>query len=170
MGRKDYRRIELILDGKKILTHARSFELKIDGTPIYRFTESIFQANKSKSRVEELDIDKLKVLSVQTLLKGANAIFGHVDRFKIVRIISDSPKSFTEIKRALNISSSTASFHLKKLIEDAIIYKTEEGKYAVTLLGKLLLDFFSRFLFEVERLGKPYFSRDNTRRTPNRLG
>jgi len=70
----------------------------------------------------------------------------------ILKSLAESPKSFTEIKELLDTTSATTNFHLKTLIKGTIVYKDENGRYALTLLGELLLDYFSRFLEEANRL------------------
>lgn len=111
------------------------------------------------SKFSELEIADLKVLSAQTFLKATKAIFDHADRLRIAKIVADSPKSFLEIKRVLNISSSTTYSHLKALAKEAVIYKTEEGKYHITILGKFVLDSISRSPVEFGNQENPFLKK-----------
>jgi DNA-binding HxlR family transcriptional regulator len=136
----DSRRIDVTIDDKKITSKGKKIELKIDGEKVYSTDTS---ADKSES-----DIKASEWVSVKSLIKASNSAFGHNDRFRIVKSLVESPKSFTEIKNLLTTTSPTVNFHLKKLIDGMIVYKTENGNYALTLLGELLFEFFSRFLKE----------------------
>lgn len=140
------RKVDVIIDGKKITSKAKKIELRIDGVKVYS-TGNPRNTNKS-------DIEDLAWTSVKSFLKAADSAFSHSDRFRIVKSLAKSPKIFTEIKELLNTTSATANFHLKKLIEGMIVYKDENGKYALTLLGELIFDYFSNFLAEANLLQK----------------
>jgi predicted transcriptional regulator len=52
------------------------------------------------------------------------------------------------------MTSPTADYHLKKLIENQVIYKDVNHRYALTILGESILDYFHKFFTEVENIGK----------------
>jgi DNA-binding transcriptional ArsR family regulator len=59
---------------------------------------------------------------------------GHPTRIRILELLSDSPKAFSDLKKALDIDSSgQLQFHLGKLHG---LVKTVEGNYALTDDGK----------------------------------
>jgi DNA-binding transcriptional ArsR family regulator len=60
---------------------------------------------------------------------------GHPTRVRILRLLADSPRSFSELKGALGIDSSgQLQFHLGKL--NGLIRVGEQGNYALTDEGK----------------------------------
>ena len=140
------RKADIVIDGKKITSEGKKIELKIDGVKVYSTDDP---SNTNKANIEDL-----QWTSVKYFLKASDSAFSHSDRFRIVRSLVGSPKSFTEIKELLSTTSATANFHLKKLIDGMIVYKDGNGRYALTLLGELVLDYFSRFLEEANRLQK----------------
>ena len=141
-----FRKVDVIIDGKKITSKAKKIELKIDGVKVY--------STDDPSNTSKANIGDLQWTSVKYFLKASDSTFSHSDRFRIVRSLVESPKSFTEIKELLSTTSATANFHLKKLIDGMIVYKDENNRYALTLLGELVLDYFSRFLEEANHLQK----------------
>ena len=140
------RKVEAIIDGKKIMSEGKKIELKIDGMEVYS-TDKSCATNKS-------NVADLQWTSVKTFLKASDSAFSHIDRFRTSKSLTEAPKSFTEIKQLLSATSATTSFHLKKLIDGMIVYKDENGKYALTLLGELVLNYFSKFLEEASLLQK----------------
>jgi len=58
----------------------------------------------------------------------------HPVRRKILRMLSEKPKNFSEILDALGISSSHLTYHLEKLGE--LVSKTENGKYRLSTFGE----------------------------------
>ena len=138
------RKVDIIIDGKKITSKGKKIELKIDGRKVYS-TDNPHNTNKSV-------IEDLPWASVESFLKASDSAFSHVDRFRIAKSLVESPKKFTEIKKSLDTTSATTNFHLKTLINGIIVYKDENGRYALTLLGELVLDYFSRFLEEASLL------------------
>lgn len=132
--------IELTIDGKTIKTRAKDLLLKIDNLLVYKLPEI------------SVESEKLQTVALRSLLQSANAAFGHDERFNIIRNLAESPKTFSEIKEIFNMPSSTLDFHLKKLTKEWVVYKQNEGQYAMTLLGELLLDYFSKFLNEAAKL------------------
>jgi DNA-binding transcriptional ArsR family regulator len=132
--------VELIIDGKKIKTEANDLLLKIDNLSVYQFPN--IKTNSSK----------IQTISLKFLLRSANAAFGHDERFEIVRSLAEFPKTFSEIKEIFDMPSPTLNFHLKKMTKSWVVYKNRDGKYAMTLLGELLLNYFSKFLEEAAKL------------------
>lgn len=139
-------KVDIIIDKKKITTNGKKIELRIDGVKAFS-TGSPNDTNKP-------DFEDLQWTSVKYFLKASDSAFSHIDRFRIVKYLAESPKSFTEIKELLSTSSATANFHIKKLIDGMITYRNENGRYALTLLGELVLDYFSKFLEEANLLQK----------------
>lgn len=90
--------------------------------------------------IEKPNAAEQKVLNAETLQKMVKVLFANEDRLRIVRLIAENPKSFLEIKKKLNLSPLAAYADLKELIKEAIIFKTDEGKYCITLFGRYLLN------------------------------
>lgn len=140
--------IDIIIDGRRLKTQGEEIVLQVDGRSVYRSTTVLQQGLKSNK------IDDLKVSALRFFLEAAESSFGHMERFKIVRTLSESPRTFSEIKRLLSMTSATADYHLRKLVDSLILYKDESGRYALTILGELILDYFSKFIDEAESLQK----------------
>lgn len=128
------------------MSNGNEIELKVDGVKVYSTHDP---CGRKKS-----DIENLQWASIKYFLKASDSAFSHSDRFLVVKSLIQSPKSFTQIKELLRTSSATTNFHLKKLIDGMIVYKDENGKYALTLLGELVFDYFSKFLEEANLLEK----------------
>lgn len=73
----------------------------------------------------------------------------HPVRRKILRMLSEKPRNFSEILEVLGISSSHLTYHLENLGE--LTFKTEEGKYKLSKLGEATVETMSR----VEETPKP---------------
>lgn len=148
MNKSNYR-IDIIVDDKKLTIEGKEVELRIDGLPVYKLEH--FDWNRmfrpGKARPEDF-----QAFNVTYLLKAAKAIFGHPDRYRIVVSLKDSPKSFTEIQNLLNFTPPTLVFHLKKLLSGMIIGKMDKKKYALTIIGEALLDYFSEFLQKIQKI------------------
>ena len=138
------RKVEAIIDGKRITSEGQKIELKIDGMEVYS-TDKSYATNK-------FSIEDLQWTSIKTFLKASDSAFSHIGRFRTVKSLATAPKSFTEIKELLSATSATTNFHIKKLIDGMIIYKDKNGKYALTTLGELVLNYFSKFLEEATLL------------------
>jgi len=138
-------KVDMIIDGRKITSKVNDIELKIDDVKVYSTKHRYNHKKSSKD---------FTWTSIKSFLNASDSAFSHIDRFRIVRSLSESPKTFTEIKQLLNATSATANFHLKTLINGMIVYKDKDGKYALSLLGELVLDYFSTFLEEANRLQK----------------
>lgn len=143
---RQVRKVDILIDGRKFTSTGERIELKVDGSRVY--------SSVAHDKNNKIPVNDLGWASVKTLLKASDSAFGHVDRFRIVRLLAESSKSFTEIKEMLNATSPTANFHLKTLIDGMIAYKDENGRYALTLLGELILKYFSDFLVEADVLSK----------------
>jgi DNA-binding HxlR family transcriptional regulator len=61
----------------------------------------------------------------------------HSVRQKIVRSLSDGPKSYSELLREFKIESSHLNYHIERLND--LLHKTEDGKYALSDLGQTAL-------------------------------
>lgn len=146
------RKVDITIDGKKIKTVAKDIELTIDGRKVLS-TNDLNQTNS-------FCIEDLQWTSLKALLNASDSAFGHIDRFRIVKSLGENLMSFTEVKELLNTTSPTANFHLKTLLNGTIVYKDENGKYALTLLGDLILDYFLKFLEEANRLQNTINSRE----------
>ena len=60
---------------------------------------------------------------------------GHPTRIKILEVLADGPRSFSDLKKRLDIESSgNLSFHLGKL--DSLVRTNQDGNYALTDDGK----------------------------------
>lgn len=137
-------KVELVLDGKVITTTGKRVVLKIDGNSVYDFD--------SFGGKIEFDLDEFEVSTIKFLLRAANSAFGHADRFQIITNCAEQPKTFSEIKKLLRLTSPTLDYHLKRLIESWVLYKNEQQNYALTLLGQLILGYFSDFIREAREL------------------
>lgn len=58
----------------------------------------------------------------------------HPIRRKILRILSEGPRSFSDIQEIFRIESSHLTYHLENLGD--LIFKIEDGKYALSSLGE----------------------------------
>jgi DNA-binding transcriptional ArsR family regulator len=62
------------------------------------------------------------------------AALKHPIRRKILRVLSRSSKSFTDMQNSLNINSPVLTYHLEALKE--LISKTEDGEYRLSSTGE----------------------------------
>lgn len=141
---KQTRLVDIVIDGKRLSSEAQEIELRIDGIKVYPARNHYTSKEES---FEELELD-----SLNALLKAATSVFSHPNRFRAVKSLAESSKSFTEIKGILGSTSPAINFHLKTLINGLIIHKEPNGKYSLTLLGELVYDYFSGFLKEARAL------------------
>ncbi len=79
-------------------------------------------------KLPELDEEK----SAQTLKALANP-----DRIRILKMLSEGPMGFKEIKEALRVESPTVSHHLKLLTKTGMVRKGEG--YEISPNGRLFL-------------------------------
>lgn len=147
-------RVTLLVDKKEVATDAQSITLKVDGLAVYKSEPTNFRKEMAKA-------GNLKSLTMQTFLKAAGSAFGHSDRFGILENIMESPKLYSQLRKTSKMTSPNLNYHLKKLIDGWIVYKAENGKYAVTILGELLLKHFQRFIRETEKLQRRLNSGEN---------
>ncbi|AEH24406.1 ArsR/SmtB family transcription factor [Pyrococcus yayanosii] len=94
---------------------------------------------KRLETLPELDEEK----SAKTLKALANP-----DRIRILKMLSERPMGFKEIKEALGVESPTVSHHLKLLKRTGMV--RSEDKYVITENGRLLL----RLLTIITALGE----------------
>ena len=66
----------------------------------------------------------------------------HPVRRKILRMLSEKPRNFSEILEALGISSSHLTYHLENLGE--LVSKTENGKYKLSTFGEAAVGTMSK--------------------------
>ena len=66
----------------------------------------------------------------------------HPVRRKILRMLSEKPRNFSEILEALGISSSHLTYHLENLGE--LVSKTEDGKYKLSTFGEAAVTTMSK--------------------------
>ena len=66
----------------------------------------------------------------------------HPVRRKILRILSEKPRNFSEILEALGISSSHLTYHLENLGE--LVSKTDDGRYKLSTFGEAAVGTMSR--------------------------
>lgn len=72
----------------------------------------------------------------------------HSVRFKIIKIVSEQPQTFTNISNIINVSSSEVSRHLNKLYALKVIEKDAiSKKISLTLFGKAFLELFTPIEF-----------------------
>jgi len=82
----------------------------------------------SDGELPELDEEK----AAKTLKALANP-----DRIRILKMLSERPMGFKEIKEALGVESPTVSHHLKLLTRTGMVRKGE--KYEISQNGRLFL-------------------------------
>ena len=66
----------------------------------------------------------------------------HPIRRKILRMLSEKPKSFSEIQEAFRIESSHLTYHLENLGE--LVSKMEDGKYRLSTFGEAAVTTMSK--------------------------
>jgi len=100
-----------------------------------------------KSSLVSFSLRKTFFLTVFTLFTGVgmpkfeeetySTIFTalkHPTRRKILRLLSEGPKSFTEMQSLSNVNSPYLTYHLESL--DDLISKTENGRYHLSNMGE----------------------------------
>jgi DNA-binding transcriptional ArsR family regulator len=84
-----------------------------------------------------------------------STIFGslkHPIRRKILRLLSEKPRSFSEMLEASEVSSSHLTYHLENLGQ--LLSKTDDGKYRLSKFGEAALATMSR-IEETPRTTEP---------------
>ena len=66
----------------------------------------------------------------------------HSVRRKILKMLSEKPRSFSDMFESLGISSSHFNYHLENLGE--LVSKTEDGKYRLSFLGEAAIETMSK--------------------------
>ena len=136
--------IDFIVDGRKIRTQGKSVVLRVDGKSICKYP--------GRERSSSEDGRDITVSTMRALLMVAMASFGNKNRFEIVNSLSKSPKTFSEVKEMLELSSPAVNHHLKKLAKELVIFKDTDGRYSLTTLGDMVLEYFSKLLKEMRDL------------------
>jgi len=72
----------------------------------------------------------------------------HPIRRKILRMLSERPRSFSEIQEAFRIESSHLTYHLESL--GSLLHKLKDGKYALSVLGDAAMS----MMYQVEEAPK----------------
>jgi DNA-binding HxlR family transcriptional regulator len=144
--------VDVAIDGKHFASKGKRIALRINGKKVFSTEDLCPSAN---FKIEDVEWE-----SLESFLQTASSAFGHIDRFRIVKFLSKSPKSFTEIKKLLEVTSPTVNFHLKALMDGTVIFKNEARKYALTLMGELLLDYFADFLKEANSLQNELYQQE----------
>ncbi len=139
------RQIDVSIDGKHFLSEGERIDLRVNGKKVYSTEKSCNDEGISIKKLDDWTV-------VNYFLKIALSAFGHPDRFKIISYLAESPKAFSEIKKLLGSQSPSINFHLKSLVNETLIFKDENGKYALSLMGELVLDYFSNFIKKVSCL------------------
>ncbi|WP_457741926.1 ArsR/SmtB family transcription factor [Thermococcus sp.] len=85
---------------------------------------------------KKLSDGKLPELNEEKAAKTLKAL-ANPDRIRILKMLSDKPRGFKEIKEALSVESPTVSHHLKLLVKTRMVKKGE--KYEITPDGRLFL-------------------------------
>lgn len=140
------RRLDLVIDEKTITTEGKQVELRIDGVPVYKL-----ERDATFFKTRERSPEDFKAFNISLVLRVLEAMFGYPDRYKIVVSLKGSPKTFTEIQNSLGFKAATLDFHLKKLLKEMAIGRTDK-KYALTIVGEVFLDYFSDLLKAIESL------------------
>ena len=58
----------------------------------------------------------------------------HPIRRKILRVLAEGPRGFTDMQRIFNVSSPFLTYHLESLKE--LVLKTESGMYRLSNMGE----------------------------------
>jgi DNA-binding transcriptional ArsR family regulator len=138
------RRVDILVDDKRVTTEGSKIVVEIEGVPVFKSPPEKYSS--------VLKTSQFQAITTQMLFKVASATFAHPDRFRIVENVAGQPRTFGELKQLFKMTSPTLNYHLGKLLEAWVIYKTEDEKYSTTLLGELLLDYFAGFLEETRKL------------------
>lgn len=70
----------------------------------------------------------------------------------IVKELKNSDRSFSKLKKNLDMSSGRLNYHLLKLRSAGILKKTRGERYALTTLGRKVSEIVRRTLKEAEEL------------------
>lgn len=80
----------------------------------------------------------------------------HSIRREILQLLSQSPRSFTDILNHFDIATSKLNYHLKLL--EGFLKKTDEGKYELTSLGhraNKIMELIRKEMSEVNQIDQP---------------
>lgn len=126
------------------MSQGEKVDLRVNGKRVYSTEKSCPDTN--------FEIGNLDGAVLKYFLRIATSAFGHADRFRIIKHLAESPKSFSEIKKMLEAQSPTVNFHLKTLVDKTLVLKDENGRYTLSLMGELVLDYFADFIKEANCL------------------
>jgi DNA-binding transcriptional ArsR family regulator len=76
----------------------------------------------------------------------------HPVRRKMLRMLFDNPRSFSEMLEALNVSSSHLTYHLENLAE--LVSKEDDGRYKLSAFGEAAVATMSR-VEETRKITEP---------------
>lgn len=82
--------------------------------------------------------------------------FSNEGRFEVFKSLYMGKKRHNKLEKELNIRGSEISRHLKRLIDKNLVQKTTDNKYAITNIGRILLDVIK--LFEVSLKYESFFN------------
>jgi DNA-binding transcriptional ArsR family regulator len=86
-----------------------------------------------RKRLEEGELPELDEEKAAKTLKA----LANPDRILILKMLSEGPMAFKEIKEALGVESPTVSHHLKLLVKTKMVRKGE--RYEISPNGRLFL-------------------------------
>jgi DNA-binding transcriptional ArsR family regulator len=66
----------------------------------------------------------------------------HPVRRKILRTLSESPRSFTDLQNSFNVNGAVLTYHLEAMKE--LVSKTDDGKYGLTDMGVGAIELMER--------------------------
>jgi len=107
-----------------------------------------------KETNENFDINNMQWIGLKTFVDQINVAFGYEGRFIIMKALSESPKTFEELETAMKARKVEQGIvvHLEALSKSALIYTNKENKYAFTIMGEVIFNYFSDFLKEAQKL------------------
>ena len=81
----------------------------------------------------------------------------HMVRRKILKMLAEEPRSFSDMFESLGISSSHFNYHLENLGD--LVTKTEDGKYKLSFLGEAAMAMMSK----VEEAPQPHETKHSSK-------
>jgi hypothetical protein len=138
-------KIELIVDGIKLTSEGSEVQLIINGSPTYSNVCNAIPKLPKKTK-------DFQTLEISYALRIINTMFGNNERHRIILSLIESAKSFTELQKTLESKPASLDFHLKKLLTEMVIYKNNDKKYALSVIGREFYNYFTEFLKPIEEL------------------
>ncbi|RLF49440.1 MAG: hypothetical protein DRN20_02140 [Thermoplasmata archaeon] len=74
----------------------------------------------------------------------------HPNRIKIMKMLKEKPLKLTGVARKLDVTPAEAARHLRRLTAAQMVSKSEDQRYFLTPLGKVLLEYIERLEFYIE--------------------